>query len=394
MRGVKSVRLCEAAELNPRLQKGIEPSHAVSFVPMAALSAESAAITKEEVREYSEVSKGYTSFHNGDVLLAKITPCFENGKIAQANLSREIGFGSTEFHVLRPRIDRLDGRYLHHFLRQGTIRIAGEKRMTGSGGQRRVPESYLAELRIPLPPLPEQRRIAQILDKAEALRAKRRAALAKLESLAQSIFLEMFGDLATNPWNFPIKQMIEIVDEKRPISYGILMPGEDQEGGVKYVRVVDIQNGSIDHSKVRRTTPEISNAFKRSLLKAGDLLMSIRGHVGRLAIVPKELNGANITQDSVRLAIVDAVPGYVCEYVRTPAIQYWMAKHVKGVAVKGINLGDLKVMPVMLPPLPLQQAFARRVEAIESLKAAQRASLAKLDALFASLQHRAFRGEL
>lgn len=291
--------------------------------------------------------------------------------------------GADGVKVLRSKFNA-DLKYLYHALRYLDIPNAGYDRHF----------KYLKRKEIPLAPLPEQRRIAEILDKAEALQVKRRAALSKLDTLAQSIFLDMFGDPATNPREYQIKKMIEIVDTSRPISYGILMPGEDIEDGVKYVRVVDIQNGAIDHSKVRRTTPEISNAFKRSILMAGDLLMSIRGHVGRLAIVPKELDGANITQDSVRLAIVDAVSRYICEFLRSPGIQYWMKKHVKGVAVKGINLGDLKIMPVMLPPLPLQQAFARRIEAIEALKERHRASLAKLDALFASLQHRAFRGEL
>ncbi len=84
---------------------------------MSAVSAECAEITQEETRIYADVSKGYTPFLSGDVLIAKITPCFENGKIAQAILNRKIGFGSTEFHVVRPYIDKLDSRYIHHYLR-------------------------------------------------------------------------------------------------------------------------------------------------------------------------------------------------------------------------------------------------------------------------------------
>jgi type I restriction enzyme S subunit len=122
--------------------------------------------------------------------------------------------------------------------------------------------------------------------------------------------------------------------------------------------------------------------------------MSIRGHVGRFAVVPPELNGANITQDTARLAITGANPVFVRECLRTQGFQRWMGKHTKGVAVRGINLGDVKLMPVITPDRTEQQEFARLALAADELKAAARAALARLDTLCASLQHRAFRGEL
>jgi type I restriction enzyme S subunit len=252
----------------------------------------------------------------------------------------------------------------------------------------------LKTIPVSVPPLAEQRRIAGILDKADGLRTKRRTALAQLDTLTQAIFLDMFGDPIENSHQFPIRPMIELVDKARPISYGILMPGPDQPDGVKYVRVVDLQDGGIELSGIRKTTEVISNAFRRSLLKPGDLLMSIRGHVGRFAVVPSELDGANITQDTARLAVVGADPVFVRECLRTEGFQRWMAKHTKGVAVRGINLGDVKLMPIILPKLSAQREFARLATETGELRASKRASLAALDALFASLQHRAFRGEL
>jgi type I restriction enzyme S subunit len=204
----------------------------------------------------------------------------------------------------------------------------------------------------------------------------------------------MFGDPIENPRQFPVRQMIDLVDPDRPVSYGILKPGADQPLGVKYVRVVDMQDGGIELSGIRKTTETVSNVYRRSLLKSDDLVMSIRGHVGRLAIVPPELDGANITQDTARLAIVGAEPVFVRECLRTSAFQRWMAKHTKGVAVQGINLGDVKLMPILAPSLSMQREFARLSDATGSVRAAHRASLATLDALFSSLQHRAFRGEL
>jgi type I restriction enzyme S subunit len=248
--------------------------------------------------------------------------------------------------------------------------------------------------RVYLPPLAEQQRIASILERTEAIRTKRRAVLAHLDTLTQALFFDRFGDPIQNPHGFAAQTMIDIVDPQRPISYGILMPGPEQTEGVKYVRVVDMKDGGIALPGIRRTTEAISNEFRRSLLKSGDLLMSIRGHVGRLAIVPPELDGANITQDTARLAIRGASPVFVRECLRTPGFQRWLEKHTKGVAVRGINLGDVKQMPIIIPPREAQECFASEVAAVEKLKAAHRASLKQMDALFASLQHRAFRGEL
>ncbi len=122
--------------------------------------------------------------------------------------------------------------------------------------------------------------------------------------------------------------------------------------------------------------------------------MSIRGHVGRFAVVPPSLDGANITQDTARLAVSGAEVSYVRECLSTPGFQRWMVRHTKGVAVRGINLGDVRRMPIPVPSAEKQQFFARRIEAIERLQDHCRAQLADLDGLFAALQYRAFQGEL
>ncbi len=294
--------------------------------------------------------------------------------------------------IIRPSSD-CSVEYLYHFLTSPAAKSELHKFDNGSS-QPNLSANSVKNYVLPLPPLAEQRRIAEVLDRTEALRAKRRAALAQLDTLTQSIFLDLFGDPVQNPRGFPVKPMIDLVDPERPISYGILMPGPDQEKGVKYVRVVDMKDGGIDLSGIRKTTEKISNEFRRSLLKPADLLMSIRGHVGRFAVVPPELDRANITQDTARLAIRGASSIFVRECLRTLGFQRWMAKHTKGVAVRGINLGDVKRMPMILPPREDQEDFSRHAIAIEKLRNTHRASLTELDALFAVLQQRAFRGEL
>ncbi|MDQ1249082.1 MAG: restriction endonuclease subunit [Actinomycetota bacterium] len=390
----RPARLGDVAEINPRLKSDLSADDEVSFVPLAALDIETACTPTVETRLVGEVSTGYTPMRDGDILLAKITPSFENGKIGQATLGHRYGFGSTEFHVVRPR-ECLEDRYLLHFLRRSSFRLKGVARMTGSAGQKRVPVNYLAETRIPLPPLPEQRRIAAILDHADALRAKRRQVLAHLDSLTQSIFHDMFGDPVLNPRGLPISELDDLIENGRPITYGILKPGPDTPGGVPYVRVADMQGGGIAASRVRRTTKAISGTYRRSLLREGDLLMSIRGHVGRFAHIPPELHGANITQDSARLSIPCAATSvYVRAAMSTTGLQHWMARHTKGVAVRGLNIGDLRRVPIPVPPDNEQFEFATLVRCVDTQRASMQAALAADDELFASLQSRAFRGEL
>ncbi|WP_152640883.1 restriction endonuclease subunit S [Rhodococcus sp. Chr-9] len=187
------VCLGDVLDINPRLSVPLADEDTVSFLGMADVS-EGGTTNCGVDRPYKEVRKGYTPFLQGDILVAKITPCFQNGKIAQASTRNRIGFGSTEFHVLRSSGDLVEHRYLLHFLRQSYIRVDGERRMTGSGGQRRVPADYIKALKLPLPALEEQRRIASILDHADTLCAKRREAIARLDELTRSIFIDMFGE--------------------------------------------------------------------------------------------------------------------------------------------------------------------------------------------------------
>ncbi len=163
---VKQVPLREAAEINPKVDRSLLLDDTlVSFVPMASVGAADGQIDVSTTRPYAEVKKGYTAFRNGDVLFAKVTPCMENGKMAVArNLSNGQGFGSTEFHVLRPR-EGVDSSYLYHFVSSASFRKEAARHMTGAVGLRRVPSGFLQDELIPLPELDEQRRIVAEIEK-------------------------------------------------------------------------------------------------------------------------------------------------------------------------------------------------------------------------------------
>ncbi|MCB4365997.1 restriction endonuclease subunit S [Hydrogenophaga taeniospiralis] len=163
---VKRVPLSEAAEINPKVDRFLlSDDTLVSFVPMASVGAANGRIDVSTTRPYAEVKKGYTAFRSGDVLFAKVTPCMENGKMAVArNLSNGQGFGSTEFHVLRPR-EGVDSSYLYHFVSSSSFRKEAARHMTGAVGLRRVPSAFLQDKLIPLPELDEQRRIVAEIEK-------------------------------------------------------------------------------------------------------------------------------------------------------------------------------------------------------------------------------------
>ena len=158
--------LSEAVEVNPKIDRAsLQDDLDVSFVPMAAVEALSGGIDVSTIRKYAEVKKGYTHFRDGDILFAKVTPCMENGKMAIARkLVNSVGFGSTEFHVLRPRAG-VDARYVYYFVSSQTFRKEASGHMTGAVGLRRVPSAYLEEQLISLPGIERQREIVAELEK-------------------------------------------------------------------------------------------------------------------------------------------------------------------------------------------------------------------------------------
>lgn len=384
----KTVSLAEAAELNPPLPRRLPAAYEVSFVPMSAVSAETAAVVSESTRTYAEVAKNFTPFIAGDVLVAKITPSFENGKIAQANLSRDVGFGSTEFHVVRPLKGKLDARYVLHFLRLGSVRKAGERRMTGSAGQRRVPENFLSSLKIPLPSISQQRRIADVLDRAEALRVQRRSALELLAKLTQSIFHELLRQAGKNLELVSIGDSMETIIDYRGKS------PKKTEKGIPLITARVVKGGELLEPKEFIAEDEFEAWMRRGFPKTGDVLFTTEAPLGEVA----QLDGRRVAL-AQRLVVLRGKPAMLdntfLKYALTlQEVRNQIHARATGSTVRGIRQSELRKVRLPKPSIQSQREFARRIEAVEKLKAAQRASLAEMDALFASLQHRAFSGQL
>ena len=212
MSGWPVASLGDVVQINPRAGSRVSPDLPVSFVPMAAVSERTGSIVSSDVRLFGEVSKGFPLFAENDVLFAKITPCMENGKAAIARkLENRTGAGSTEFFVLRPT-SRILSEYVFYFLRRTSFRATCKANFTGSAGQQRVPKSFLEKVAITVPPLEEQRRIVGLLDRAAEIRRRADAARDKARAVIPALFLDTFGDPATNPKEWPVVDIGELVD--------------------------------------------------------------------------------------------------------------------------------------------------------------------------------------
>lgn len=189
------IRLSECCEINPKKNKDARlfSDLEISFIPMSAVS-ETGEIVLTEVKIYDDVKNGFTYFAENDVLFAKITPCMENGKGAIAKgLCNGIGFGSTEFHVLRPIAGKSDSQWLYTMTTFEQFRRDAMQSMTGSAGQKRVPASFLESYKIALPPIEWQQQFSAFVTEIDKLKLPIQRSLDTLEVLKKSLMQEYFG---------------------------------------------------------------------------------------------------------------------------------------------------------------------------------------------------------
>lgn len=381
------VPLSQVAEINPKadLPTHLAQNAMLDFLPMADVS-EAGVVSVSAQRPLSEVQKGFTAFRKGDILIAKITPCFENNKIAVADIATEFGFGSTEFHVVRCQQSRLDSRYVLHLLRSNDVRAEGKRRMTGSAGQQRVPKKFLEELQIPLPPLEEQKRIAAILDQADELRRKRQRALDRLNQLGQAIFIEMFGDPASNPRGFdakPLGEIIEFIGGSQPAkSHFLYEPGPDR---IRFIQIRDFRTDKyptyVPKALAKRPFSEDDVMIGRYGPPVFQIFRGLSGtyNVALMKAKPRR----NLTSD------------FVFYLLQEPRLHsYVVANSERTAGQSGVNLELLEKYPAFEPPMPLLIAFSEQIAALNAQLLAACSAAERVEALFTSLQHRAFRGEL
>ncbi|MGH3570820.1 MAG: restriction endonuclease subunit S [Pseudonocardiaceae bacterium] len=333
-----------------------------------------------------------------DVVIATSSGSLEVvGKAATALENFEGGFGAF-CKVLRPG-DRLHPAYFSHFFKTHEYRRRVSALASGVSINN-LRNEHLNKIELPLPPLLEQRRIAEILDQAEVLRAKRREVLAQLNEMIKSIFFDMFSGSRADGWTLTTVAGVARADQGaiRTGPFGSqLLHSEFVDNGIAVLGIDNVVTNEFRWADRRFVTETKYRELNRYTVRPGDVLITIMGTCGRCAVAPDDIPLTINTKHlcCITLDRAKCLPVFLHAYfLRHPVARRYLNQTAKGAIMSGLNMGIIKAMPLLLPPLALQQEFADLVEAVERLKISHRAHLAELDALFASLQYRAFRGEL
>jgi len=302
--------------------------------------------------------------------------------------------------VLSPRHRNVSPDFFYHLLGSDFVYAEFVRRAAGAT-VKNLNIDLVKGVQLPLPPLEEQRRIAEVLDRAEALRAKRRAALAQLDTLTPSVFLDLFGEEDRNPMGWPIKRVCDYVAE---FQGGKSIESESGENAVTVSRVLKVSavTGMKFLPHESKAVPDSYQPPLEHFTKPGDLLFSrantteLVGAVAYVETTPSNLLLSDKLWRFVWCQPPTVEPLFVWALFQTPTVRREIARRATGTSGSMKNISQAKVFGIstILPPLSLQREFARRIGAVEKLKATHRASLAELDVFLIVLQHRAFRGEL
>ena len=340
---------------------GMDPTTTVSFVPMEAVG-EYGELRLHKTAELGTVRGGYTYFRNGDVIVAKITPCFENGKGALADdLCSEIAFGSTEFFVLRPG-KGLDAKFLLYITQSRNFRDRGEAEMVGAAGQKRVPPEFVYEFPIPTPGLYEQRAIAAFLDretaKIDALIEKKKNLQHLANERVRSQLTRRFEEVGRSCPQVIVRRAITSLTDG---PFGSSLRSEHYvQVGTRVIRLQNIGMGMFRDDDRAFVDPDYFRSLGGHDARPGDVLVAALGDenhpVGRACVLPEEVPEAMVKADCFRLRLNESliIPAYFVGFMSSRYCLTEIAKHVRGATRKRINLNGLSSIRIPLPDLATQ----------------------------------------
>lgn len=334
----------------------------------------------------------------GDILVSTVRPNL-NG-VAAVPIELDGATASTGYTVLRPRLDKVDGSYLFHWVKHPEF-VGEMVRLATGASYPAVSDRIVRAAMIPLPPLSEQRRVAAILDKADALRAKRREAIAKLDQLLQSVFLEMFGDPVANPKGWPQVRFSELLESIDSGTSPVCLDRSAIDNEWAVLKLSAVTRCEYDPS-ANKALPDGVDPDKSLEVKAGDLLFTRKNTRDLVAAC------AFVTNTPPRLLLPDLIFRFRLKNLAPVAPRYLQAllafpgkrKDIQSLAggsagsMPNISKAKLSNALIELPPKDLQCEFERRLKHFDQLKEQQHLALAKLDATFYALQQQAFAGQL
>jgi type I restriction enzyme S subunit len=303
-------------------------------------------------------------------------------------------------YLIRVRLGvNADPRFVSHFFQTGNYWAQITKNARGAA-QPGVNATTLKNIEIPLPPLDEQHRIAGILDKADRARAKRHTAIAFVDTLAESIFLEMFGDPVANSKRWPDSTTLgEVAEIVSGVTKGRSLEGRATRL-VPYLAVVNVQDRKLNLSVVK-TIDATQDEIDRYRLLPDDLLLTEGGDpdkLGRGTLWKGEIPECIHQNHIFRVRVISTAvlhPLFLSWLVGSKrGKRYFLRSAKQTTGIASINMTQLRAFPLLLPPMGLQAEFARRMAGVEGLRAKEHGALTNIDELFACLQYHAFRGEL
>ena len=351
-----------------------------------------------QARPLSSVIGSYTYFAEGDVLLAKITPCFENGKLGIAKgLTNGIGFGSSEFLVLRPGRD-LDREYLYYYLSRVGFRSEGAARMGGAVGQQRVPKEFIESYPIPYPPRSEQRRIVGILDKAFEGIAIAKANTEKNLKNARAIFESYLNEIFTKKGEGWVERKLKDICEA--ITDGTHQTPTYFERGIVFLSSRNVTKGKVDWNNIKYIDEKQHREMHRRVApRLNDILLAKNGTTGVAAIVDRDITFDIYVSLALLRSKSDVAPQFLLYFINSPIAKQQFNKRLKGIGVPNLHLEEIREVVIAYPKsVALQKKIAAdldvfRIETQKVITICER-KIGLLEALKKSLLHQAFTGGL
>ena len=294
----------------------------------------------------------------------------------------EEGAIASSLVIIRP--SKIDTNFLSYYLESPSIKREILRSNNGSS-QPNLSAKSVSQFVVTVPQIADQKRIVAELDCLNEMIAVKQEQLKEFDKLAQSIFYDMFGDPLENAHGWHCDILANLVSEDCSISYGIVQPGDDVEDGVPVVRPVDLTSSVVYRKGLKVVDKAISDSYKRTILNGNELLFCVRGTTGIMSFASEELKGCNVTRGITPLSFSEKVDRtYIYYLLATPYLQSIIAEKTNGIALKQINMRDVRQLPILLPPLSLQQQFAEKISAIEAQKELVKQSIAETQQLFNS----------
>jgi type I restriction enzyme S subunit len=260
--------------------------------------------------------------------------------------------------------DKLNQRYLLHYLKSDIALTLIKARASGSVRDN-LKFSILSEFPINLRPIEEQQKIADTLDRIDRVIKLREEEIETLDNLVKSRFIELFGD-----GQYPKVALIDLIKEGAGLSYGIVQPGDDGTGGMGVLRPVDMVDGKISTASIKYIDRSIGDGFRKTELTGDELLITVRGTTGITALTDNRFIGMNVTRGIavVRYDRNKINPVYLNAYLNTDESQRYIKEHTRGATLQQINLSDLRVQEIVVPPKEQQERMAAFVEQTDKSK--------------------------